>query len=181
MAAEALYTRLKTDHCKTLSEDQGGVSLSCPGLKGYPILYKEGDLRPSLFYGPLDPVYAEGAFESLAAFASVNDTVEWRIVNKEPVAAILRYFVSNTDPETGETPDRLKGQVLVISKVASPRDRRSCVIGLVDALANRSANDLARKIADEKAADFVCGRDKPEYEGEKGPLSSDFSSNLPSL
>lgn len=177
--AESLFTKLVLDRCKTVSEDQGGVILRCPGLKKYPILYKEGDLRPSVFYGPVNKDYSDSAFESFSAFASVNTTVEWRIADKKPYAAIVRFFISNADPQTGATPDSLKGQVLVVSRVASSDDGRSCVIGMVDALANRNANEIARKLADEQASQFACGSDQALFEGEKGPLSSTFSSSLP--
>jgi hypothetical protein len=43
----------------------------------------------------------------------------------------------------------------------------------VDALANRDADALARKIADERARTFRCATDKPVILGETGPgLSS---------
>lgn len=177
--ADSLFTKLTLDRCKTMQEDQGGVILRCPGLKGYPVLYKEGDLRPSLFYGPVNKAYADEGFETFSAFASVNDTIEWRIADKKPYAAILRFFIANSDPQTGATSDALKGQVLVIARVASRADDRSCVIGMVDALANRNANELARKVADEKGSRFACGVDTAVFEGEKGPLSSTFSSMLP--
>lgn len=180
-AAESVFTKLKLDACKTLLEDQGGVVLGCAGLKGYPVLYKEGDLRPSLFYGPLSKQYKDEAFESFSAFASVNETVEWRLEGQIPAATILRYFIANADPETGAPNEKLKGQVLVVSKVASKKDPRGCVIGLVDALANKKANDLARQVADEKASTFQCGTDTPGFVGQRGPLSSEFSSNVAGL
>lgn len=180
-AAESVFSKLNLDRCPVVVEDQGGVVLRCPGLKGYSVLYKEGDLRPSVFYGSLDKRTEESAFESFSAFASVNDTVEWRMDKGKPFAAILRFFIANTDPEKGDTPERLKGQVLVVARVGSPEDPASCVVGLVDALANKKANELARDVADEKARDFACGVDEALYEGEKGDLSSDFTSNLKSI
>lgn len=177
-AADSVFSTLDLDRCQVILEDQGGVLLKCPGLEGYPVLYKEGDLRPSVFYGSLDKLTEQSGFESFSAFASVNDTVEWRTEGGKPFAAILRFFIANTDPETGDTPPRLKGQVLVVARVGSEDNPTSCVVGLVDALANPKANELARKIADEKAKDFACGADDAAYEGRKGSLSSDFSSNL---
>jgi len=41
----------------------------------------------------------------------------------------------------------------------------TCHIAYVDALANPDANDLARKAADEKASDFDCDKDEPEFVG----------------
>jgi len=40
----------------------------------------------------------------------------------------------------------------------------TCQIAYVDALANPDANELARKVADEKAAGFDC-ENEPEYVG----------------
>jgi hypothetical protein len=44
-----------------------------------------------------------------------------------------------------------------------------CHIGYVDALANANANELARKIADERAASFHCNADEPTIVGATGP------------
>jgi hypothetical protein len=44
-----------------------------------------------------------------------------------------------------------------------------CHIGYVDALANANANELARKIADERAGSFRCNADKPVIVGVTGP------------
>ena len=105
--------------------------------------------------------------------------MEWWITECRPVAAILRFFVSNTDPVTGGTPKKLKGQVLVVAKVASPAEGKSCVVGLVDALSNKDANQKARDVADQMADGFRCGQDQPGYYGLRGALATDFSSSLP--
>lgn len=48
-----------------------------------------------------------------------------------------------------------------------------CHVGNVDALANRYADALARKIANKRARTFRCATDKPVILGETGPgLSS---------
>lgn len=178
-AAESIFTDLDTAACSSAGEVEGGVVLTCPGLKGYPVTYKEGDLRPSVAYGPLTIAYRDGAFESFSAFGSVNTKVEWRVADRRPVAAILRFFISNADPATGTTPKRLKGQVLVISKVASPPEGESCVVGLVDALSNKDANQKARDVADQMAGVFRCGQDQPGWYGKRGALATDFNSSLP--
>ncbi len=45
----------------------------------------------------------------------------------------------------------------------------TCQIGYVDAHANADANELARKLADEHARDFRCGKDKPIVLGKTDP------------
>jgi hypothetical protein len=73
----------------------------------------------------------------------------------KPFATILRFF---TQREEGEA----EGQILVVTKVAAGA---TCHVGYVDALANPDANELARKVADEKAKDFDCATAEPEYVG----------------
>lgn len=180
LAGESLFTKLDLDSCKTLEEQDGGVVLSCAGLKNIPVTYKEGDLRASVFYGPINEDYQNGAFETFSAFNSVNTTVEWRLEDKRPIAAILRFFISNPDPETGEPDEKRKGQVLVITKVAGPKTGRSCVVGMVDALAEPNANEKAQDVADLVAPIFLCGINQPRYFGARGNTAPDLTSSLPS-
>lgn len=178
-AAESLFTKLDLDSCKTLEEQYGGSVLSCQGLKSVPVTYKEGDLRASVFYGPLNEAYRNEAFETFSAFNSVNTTVEWRLEDKRPIAAILRFFIANANPETGEPDEKRKGQVLVISKVAGPKTGRSCVVGMVDALAEPNANEKAQAVADMVAPVFLCGINQPRYFGARGDTAPDLTSTLP--
>lgn len=178
-AAESLFTKLDIDSCKTLEEQDGGSVLSCQGLKSAPVTYKEGDLRASVFYGPLNEAYRNEAFETFSAFNSVNTTVEWRLEDKRPIAAILRFFIANANPETGEPDEKRKGQVLVISKVAGPKTGRSCVVGMVDALAEPNANEKAQAVADMVAPVFLCGINQPRYFGARGDTAPDLTSTLP--
>ncbi|TIX30286.1 MAG: hypothetical protein E5V40_31905, partial [Mesorhizobium sp.] len=46
------------------------------------------------------------------------------------------------------------------AKVAQPDTQQGCTVGLVLATGNPQANDQARKLADEKAKSFACGKDK---------------------
>ncbi len=178
-AAESVYTPLDLDHCKTLSEDDGGVVLSCKGFRNYPVLYKEGDTRPSVFFGQVPKPVADSGWETFAPFASVGKTVEWRVKGKVPYAAILRFYLSDPEFNGTNASREKKGQVLVISKVATEEDPEACVIGMVDALENGDANGIARDLADETAADFTCGTDEATYRGKKGRLAGSFSSSLP--
>ena len=75
--------------------------------------------------------------------------------------------------------EALEGEVLVISRVAQPEDGLGCVAAYVDALANPDPNKLARKIADERAPSFICGRDLPVYHGVRGPKAADPGLHLP--
>lgn len=179
-ANSSTYTKLDLDRCQKLSSDDMGGRMKCAGYKSYPVYFEEGDLRQSLRYGPAARDLIEDSFESFSQFNNVNLTIEWRLDNSgKPIAAIQRWFTDNPDPKTGVSSPKNAGQVLVISRVAQPGDGLSCVVGYVDALANPSANDMARRIADENAAEFVCGRTEAAWAGTKGPKAGTPTSHLP--
>lgn len=170
-AAESTYTDLVLDKCKALVEpnpdEPGGDFMisRCPGLGEYKVLFKEGDLRQSLHYGFLKKSVIDHAFESFGGFNNMNPKIEWRVDDEGvPYAAIQRFFVGDEGNQ---------GQVLTISRVGQPDDKEGCVVGYVDALANKDANALARDVADTMAASFACGTDTPEYHGTRGPKAGD--------
>jgi hypothetical protein len=187
-ANESVYTDfpLQNNHCKAThsmasDDDQGGdsVSMYCPGWKKYQVLYKEGDGRVSVHYGYLSKKIVDSYWESFGPFSSAAEKIEWRVDDKGlPVAAIHRYFLANIDEQTGMPSDALRGQVLVISKVGQPKDKSGCVAGLVDALANKDANEVARKVADEIAPTFRCERDAATYHGKRGDKAPDLSASF---
>ena len=71
-----------------------------------------------------------------------------------PFAAIHRRSVNGSDDGTTKT------DVLVVSKVGQPGGAAGCTVGLVVASGNPQADDEARRMADEKARSFECGRDR---------------------
>ncbi|MCD2175492.1 hypothetical protein [Rhizobium sp. C4] len=179
-ANSSTYTKLDLDHCKKLSSSEAGALLKCAGYRSYPVYFAEDDLRESLRYGPAAKDLIEKSFESFAQFNNINMTIEWRLDDVgKPIAAIQRWFTDNPDPSTGAASPKNAGQVLVVSRVAQENDGLSCVVGYVDALANPTANDLARKLADDNAADFACGYTEPMWVGTKGPKAGTPSNNLP--
>jgi len=168
-AAESAYTKLDLDKdCTWHSEYELGASAYCQGYKGYPVHFSEGDLRQMVRFGY--PASLLGQWESFEQFNRISDTIEWRLKNAKPYAAILRMFIENPDDD-GNMSKASEGQVLVVSKVASHEFPTSCVIGYVDAKANRNANELARQIADELAFSFKCTEDKAQYKGNVGPYA----------
>ena len=82
-----------------------------------------------------------------------------------------------------ERPNRVYayGQVLVVSRVGQPQDRTGCVTAYVDALENKDANELARKLADEQAPIFPCGKEKPVFHGKVGSKVSEPQYVYPDL
>ena len=125
------------------------------------------DARESLFYGfPSSDMTS--VWESFSGLNTAGPKVEWRIETNGdvaiPFAVIHRREVSNPDDENKPT------QVLVVAKVAQPDTQQGCTVGLVLATGNPQANDQARKLADEKAKTFTCGKDKREVIGDVPPF-----------
>lgn len=179
-ANDSTYSDIDFDACEKLQEDDLGVFLKCEGLKDYPVHVKEGDLRQSVLFGPASALWLDNSFETFGPFNSTGTKVEWRLgADGRPFAAILRWFISNPDPDTGMPEKSAEGQVLVISRVAQPGDGASCVAGYVDALANADANTLAREVADSVVPGFTCVTDTPEFHGKRGEKAGEPSRSLP--
>jgi hypothetical protein len=185
LAIESAYTELNFDNgsCKRTDgpptqeeEDLGVASLICPGLQGYPVQFNSDDERETVHYGDPAKATTDTAWESFLPFNHMADKFEWRLERGVPFAAIHRFMLSTGDEVPGSASAPVKGQVLVISKVGQPGGPGGCVIGLVDALENVDANELARKVADEIAPGFKCGKDKPVYHGKRGEKAADFHS-----
>jgi hypothetical protein len=162
------YTDLDWEkNCVTYAQAEQGegdwASLACSGYRGYPVLIGYDDARESLFYGfPSSDM--SSVWESFSGLNTAGPKVEWRIESKGdvaiPFAVIHRRSISNPDDENKPT------EVLVVAKVAQPDAQEGCTVGLVLATGNPQANDQARKLADEKARSFACGKDKREVIGD---------------
>ena len=162
------YTKFDFDKsCKVYKEYELGVSAKCEGYKGYPVYFEEGDLRQSLRFGHVRQ--DERQWESFASFNQINDTIEWRLDKGKPFATVLRWFIQGYDPETGDITKK-DTQILVVSTVGATANPVSCVVGYVNASANKNANLLARQIADQLAPDFKCGSDMPKFHGKRGKV-----------
>lgn len=179
-ANESAYSERNLDACKTLSEtdEDSSITLQCDGYKDLAVHFKEGDLRQSQAYGPISKEWLDGAFESFGPFNHTGAKIEWRLgTDGKPVATIVRWFIA--DPETTSDKDARYGQVLVVTTIATAENPTSCVVGYVDALENKDANTLARKVADEEAHDFTCGLDEPQWHGTRGKLAGEPMRYLP--
>lgn len=175
-AASSVYTSAATDKgCANVRTptpedvDMGNVSLKCSGYQDYPFYFNAYDNRESTYFGHLSKEILDGAGETFETFNHTADKIEWRLDDKGvPRATILRYTIQNLNPETSEPDKAHEGQVLVISRVGQPDDKTGCVTAYIDALENKDAAKLARKLADEQAADFPCGKEKPAFHGKVG-------------
>lgn len=149
---------------RQISRHRQGGAWRCPGLRGFPVYFAEGDLRHFLAFGP-SPEKRRSATQTLAPFNSVfqgkrRSTVEWRVerlVNGRiaPFATIVRYYTSL---------DGADGEVLVVTKVD---EKQSCQLALIDARANANAMAMARSWAIAEARKRSCP-EAPEVLGVKG-------------
>jgi hypothetical protein len=161
---EFTYTKFDTKTCKYTKgrgeEDYG--SWVCPGLGNLPVRLSAGDQRMYVTFGP--PAKDNlAASQTLPGFNDVyQGTVEWRIEKRadgttHPFATILRWNVMTAeDQEKATGPITPTGRVLVVTRLGPGG---TCHVGYVDAR-TAGANEAARKIADEKARTFRCGKDK---------------------
>ncbi len=161
-AVSSAYTDLdwKKD-CVTYGQAADGegdwADLACSGYRGYPVMIAYDDERESLYYG-FPTADMASVWESFVAFNESDAKVEWRVETSGdvavPFAAIHRRSVNSSDDGTTKT------DVLVVSKVGQPGGAAGCTVGLVLASGNPKADEEARKIADEKAKGFQCGKDR---------------------
>ncbi len=176
--AESVYTELDLDACKALEQDDQGGRWVCKGWGGYPVEFAEGDIRQSLFIGYLGPWATKNHWESLGPFNHIGGTIEWITAGKIAKAAISRFIIENSNPETGEPDKAFQGQVLVIFKVGQKGEGEACTVGYVDARANPLPNELARKVAAKDVAGFKCRVDTPQWHGLKGSTAGDGTSSF---
>jgi hypothetical protein len=150
-------------------EDYG--SWRCRGLDGTAVLIGAGDQRTTMSFGS-HARDEPAAGQTLQGFnEAYQGDIEWRFVPERgrrtrPFAAIVRWRTTLPEQTDGKEPGTVHGQVLVVTRLGPGG---VCHVGYVDALANRNANELARRIADARARAFRCGVDKPLIAGETGP------------
>ena len=171
---ESVYTSFDARKCRHEKgrevEDYG--SWLCPGYQNLRVLLSAGDQRMYVTFGP----WKKDALAAAQTFPGFNDvyqgTVEWRIdtsgAKPKPFATILRWnIVTPTDRDNATGPIKPSGRALVVTRLGPGG---VCHVGYVDAKANPDANALARKIADENARTFKCGKDRRIVLGKVGDL-----------
>jgi hypothetical protein len=162
-AAESSYTDFSTKKCRHIpgkdAEDYG--EWHCKGLQGVAVYMGAGDQRIYVSYGK-NAKNEKAALQTLASFNGEGSRIEWRIERGKPFATIMRWSTTRTN-EKGEP---VRGSVLVVTRLGAGG---VCHVGYVDGGVNKNANALARRIADERARGFVCGKDRPIVLGEQGP------------
>jgi hypothetical protein len=171
-AAKSSYTSIAERACRKASvlrieDTEYAVSRICPGRGGYKVFIDEEDLRETLTVGKTASQAARepAARDHYGAFNAYEDTIEWRSGRDgKPFAIIVGWSFAdneNTDATGAPQSDRL---LVVFRLPPGP----VCKVAYVDRTANRDANALARKAADETARDFRCDADVTQVIGERG-------------
>lgn len=146
-------TTIELNKCRQISKHKDGGAWICPGLRGYPVYFAEGDLRHMLGFGPA-PQKRRSATQTLGPFNSIFDgkrrpTIEWRVENDArgrmvPFATIVRFHISNEND---------KSDALVVTKVDA---KESCQLAVIDVRTNPDAMATARAWAVAEAKKSNC-------------------------
>ena len=163
------YTSTAPKDCRVKSAGNGvddSTIRVCPGKNGLIVLISEDDLRETVSVGRnrLTAAKEPAAEIWFGPFNSTTNTVEWRAANGRPYAIIQRWHIAdNSDRDKEDRP--IAKPMLAVTRL-SPGP--VCHVAYVDVQANASANELARKAADEVARNFKCGKDKVKIVGNSG-------------
>lgn len=163
------YTSTAPKDCRQIgkpSDLDGSTTRVCPGKDGLVVLIAEDDLREIVSVGRNRKQAAEqpAADVWFAPFNSSESSVEWRSAGEKPFAIIQRWHIAdNTDPDKQGRP-KTKAMLIVTRLPPGP----VCHVAYVDAIANPTANELARKAADDFARGFTCGKDEVKIVGTRG-------------
>jgi hypothetical protein len=138
------------DKCKRLSAsvEESFGSFACKGYGGFEIYFAEGDLRTFMAYGANGFEHCS-AQQTFGHFNSITPTVEWRLDNGKPFAAIQRWHVSNLDDANKTT------SWLGVTKIEKAN---SCRVAIIEG-SLPDANKKAREAADTLAQGFNCQKD----------------------
>lgn len=161
------YTSTAEKDCRTVGKPRdGGATQVCPGKSGLVVVISEDDLRQTVSVGSTQAAAAKepAAQTWFAPFNSTGNTVEWRAADGPPFAIIQRWLIAdNDDLDKGGSP--ISKPMLAVTRLPPGP---VCHVAYIDGQANRNANEVARRAADEFARDFKCGKDEVKVVGEKG-------------
>ena len=166
---KSIYTKIDLKKCKQTQKPDQQVfegAWACKGIAGYDVFLTAADAREMVSFGKTDANNCAG-LKTFSGFNSAGATVEWRVKSGRPLTTILRWTVS-IDPEDSTK----KATWLVVNKLDKGT---SCQMHYV-AGSFPTANDAARKAADEKAEAFNCESDKPTFDSNIGAPSINLES-----
>lgn len=154
-ASERVYTEIdnmqsgKIKLCHTIKvageKDDPVVTWRCPsGPAGWPVEMNSADARVEVTFGRIVGPRG-GAIDALGgAFADPYHTIEWRLQDGQPYAAIQRYLMDGR-------------QAITVHRL-NP-DKTSCVAAVIAVEKGRDANAEAVRIADTMVPAYHCDRD----------------------
>ena len=163
------YTSTAPKDCRVVSAQTGvddSTIRTCPGKAGLVVVISEDDLREAVSVGRnRAAAHKEPAAQIwFGPFNSTTNTVEWRAVDGKPFAIIQRWHIAdNSDQDKDSRP--IAKPMLAVTKLPPGE---VCHVAYIDAQANPNPNELARKVADELARNFKCGKDEVHVIGESG-------------
>lgn len=168
----SVTTPLRIDTCahKAGREAEDYGEWRCSGYGGIPIVVTAGDQRVYVSFGR-NAAHEPAARQTLGAPNGEGNVIEWRIAGEpnrkgRPFAAIMRWTTAVVVDDPKVENGVFRGEVLVVIRLGPGG---VCHVGYVDARQNPDAEALARRIADQNARAFRCGKDKPIVLGDKGP------------
>ena len=154
--SEISRTRCPNDFNRPLSQlGEQPITYSCPGRAGFAVdvTYRGASVQVTFRRSGEKQAHAQ-----LGAGHDVGDVVEWRgekgVKGFAPGAAILRLRTRDNSGKPGD--------VFGIVRLA---EGKACPAAFIDAAANPNASELARRTADEIAAEFPCGEGAPRIVG----------------
>ena len=153
-AATSAYIALDLKRCtvtRSMPDEGASTEWRCPGYRGTSLLVAEDDLRFDI-----DAGVNTADFETASRFNSPGPRIEWRLRGGQPIAIIYRLVLSWND---------LPKRTILGVETIGQRGRPGCLVAWVAASAP-NANAVARQQADQRAAGFRCGRDRPARIGD---------------
>lgn len=137
------YTDFSLGDCRVTARAEEGVGVDyiCPGRGDIALFAHDGDGRMDLNAG-----VRNDRFQSLGAFNSIGDSVEWRMKDGVPFAIIFRYR-DDSEQGGGRT-------VLAVERIGTANQPGCRVAQLAGS--THDANARARAIADSEASGFDC-------------------------
>ena len=148
------YTDLDFAQCTTIEADDTGSMSACPGLRGYPVVVGEGDLRMFVSFG-IDAGSEPAMNQTMSPFNHLGKKIEWLVDasdvdNPQPRATILRWFTAGEDGTD-------KGQVLVVTQI---KPGATCQMAWIDAR-KPAASAPGRAITTVRRSPRPCSRSPP--------------------
>jgi hypothetical protein len=167
-AIKSIYSEFDIAKCKTIKlfEEEGGGIWRCKGIKGFDVVYSEGDLRGTMGFGPQANNQCSSS-QSFGKFNSPGSKIEWRMEKGKPYATIMRWFTDNGEPDG-------KQNWLVVTKIDGDETCRTAIIDTKFPNANKVAQQKA-----DTSRSFKCAKDLPEVVSAKSFKVDDVMSGVP--